>query len=103
MRLCEFTDDELELLGSQCLERASRASKYALTEVAAVQTARAAVFHELLDRRREDAARKRTVPAIKLAIAHVETLRDSARANNQQAAIACLDMQLELLKEYDKP
>lgn len=102
MRLADFTDDELDLMGNQCLERAARASKYGLAEVAKVQTARATVFHELADRRREDAARRRTVPAIKLAIAHVEMLRDSATANNQQAAIACLDMQIELLKEYDK-
>jgi hypothetical protein len=100
MRLSKFTDAELDQLAADCLKRADPRT-YAPVDVMATSEARAAVFHELLDRRAEDAKRTRSDAAFKLAIAHIEMLRDSAIANKQTAAVVCLDMQLSLLKEFD--
>jgi hypothetical protein len=99
MRLSEFSDQELEKMGDNCVKRSTCPGP---DSVKATQLARASVYYELLDRRREDAQRVRSAPAIKLAIDHVEMLRDTAIANKQTAAVACLDMQLSLLKEFDR-
>jgi len=101
MHLSSSTDAQLEQLATDCDKRASRAAQYGLPGVAESMEARASIIRELLDHRREDARRARIVPAIKLAIAHTEVLRDSAVANGQPASVACLEMQLSLLKEFD--
>jgi hypothetical protein len=101
MRLCEFTDEELERM----IADRKKGVDYTHGDetVRSTQLAIAGVFEELLDRRRADALQTRTGAAMKLAIAHIEMLREHAVEKDKPLAVACLDTQLKLLKEFDQP
>lgn len=101
MRISDLTDEALEQIAADHTKAAAWNGVDQRRKDTAL--AYAGALHELLDRRRAAELRTRTAPAIKLAIAHVEVLRKQAIASGSPAAQACLDMQLSLLKEYDKP
>jgi hypothetical protein len=98
MKLCVFTNDELKQMVS---DRIHGVSKHSDENVRSTNLAIADAFQELLDRRLEAEAMKKSGVAMKLAVAHVSMLRDKAVENKMTASAACLDMQLELLKQYD--
>jgi hypothetical protein len=101
MQLCNFTDEELERMVAD----RSKGVDYTHGDetVRATQLAIGGAFQELLDRRRADALHAKTGVAMKLAIAHIEMLRGHALDQDRPLAVACLDMQLAVLKEFDQP
>jgi hypothetical protein len=100
MKRCIFTNDELQRM---IADRISSVDAHSQPDVRSTNLAIADAFQELLDRRLDAEALKKSGVAIKLAIAHVSMLRDQAVSNKMTASAACLDMQLELLKKFDLP
>jgi hypothetical protein len=99
MKECIFTNDELRRMVADRVQSVLHAGTN--PDVKTTNLAIADAFQELLDRRLEAEAMKKSGVAMKLAVAHVSMLRDQAISKNMAASAACLDMQLELLKQYD--
>lgn len=101
MRQCNFTNDELRRMIS---DRFSSVNQHSQPDVRSTNLAIADAFQELLDRRLDAEAMKKSGVAgvaMKLAVAHISMLRDHAIDKNMTASAACLESQLELLKKFD--
>jgi predicted ABC-class ATPase len=98
MRQCLLTNEELQRM---IADRISSVDAHSQPDVRSTNLAIADAFQELLARRLDAEAMKKSGVALKLAMAHVSMLRDHAVDKKMTASAACLEMQLELLKQFD--
>jgi len=101
MQICDITNEELERMIAD--RRKGVDYTHGDETVRATQLAIAGIFQELLDRRIAAARQTSAAIAMKLAIAHIEMLRQHAVEKERPLSVACLDTQLQLLKEFDQP